>query len=143
MVTAIIDTKGFTNDSEKLEKDVLNFLACKKSWNDLTKKMAKLKDKIAITAKSDLEKKSKTTGTVTYLVDDRDGIKISIANDFKIIDEKMLQDVLGDSYIDLVTEKTTYRAEPKLKEMFLELSKDFKNSMEIVEKTPTIAMVTN
>jgi bifunctional DNA-binding transcriptional regulator/antitoxin component of YhaV-PrlF toxin-antitoxin module len=79
------------------------------------------------------------TQTLTFCVDD-DKVKIGFAYDVKVKDIDTLKEVLGERFDDLVTVKTDYKPDTKLKEMALD-DDGLKECLSVKEKAPSVAVV--
>jgi len=79
------------------------------------------------------------TSTITFSVDD-DSVQISFGYDIKVKDEDTLRKILADRFDDLVTTKTTFTPDKKLKEMALE-DDGLHECMSVKAKTPALKVV--
>ena len=76
----------------------------------------------------------------TILCVDDDKVKIGFAYDIKVKDVDALKEILGDRFDDLVSVKTDYKPDTKLKEMTLD-DDGLKVCMSVKEKAPSVAVV--
>ena len=79
------------------------------------------------------------TSTITFSVDD-DSVQISFGYDIKVKDEDTLRKILADRFDDLVTTKTTFTPDKKLKEMALE-DDCLHECMSVKAKAPALKVV--
>lgn len=119
------------------EGSVADFVEIKTEIDELNEKLKVAKEVLidkAVEILGDDE-----TSTITFSVDD-DSVQISFGYDIKVKDEATLRKILADRFDDLVTTKTTFTPDKKLKEMALE-DDGLHECMSVKAKAPALKVV--
>lgn len=122
----------------KLQLAIEEFVEIKKQIDTLNDELKEHKDLIIAEAKANIGEENIVT--VSFILDDESGVKITFNSDIKIIDVNALSMLLGNKFDVLVKAETTYKPERKLKELALN-DDGLKECLEVREKAPSITLV--
>lgn len=137
MLTVKIGKDETPLESKAVQAAVLGFIAVKSEMDLLKKKLDEHKAVMVDEAREILS--DDETQTLTYCVGD-DKVKVSFGFDIKVKDADGLRTLLGSRFDDLVTVKTDYKPDTKLKEMALD-DDGLKSCLSVKEKAPSVAVV--
>ena len=137
MLTVKIGKNETELASKAVQAAVLNFVETKGEIDLLNEKLKGYKATMIDQARDILG--DGDTQTLTFCVDD-DKVKIGFAFDIKIKDEAALREILGERFDDLVSVKTDYKPDTKLKEMALD-DDGLRECMSVKEKAPSVTAV--
>jgi len=137
MLTVKIGKDESPLENKAVQMAVLGFSETKGEIDALNEKLKGYKATMADVARDILG--SGDTQTLTFCVDD-DKVKVSFGYDIKVKDVDALKELLGERFDDLVTVKTDYKPDTKLKEMALD-DDGLRTCLSVKEKAPAVAVV--
>ncbi|AQW80774.1 hypothetical protein [Campylobacter pinnipediorum] len=123
---------------KKLGRSIEDFCELKAQIDVLNEKLKDTKEYIAFRANELLS--DSDANTISLIVDNDNGVKVSLGQDIVIKDDELLRELLGDKFDMLVKTEVVYKPERKLKELALE-DNGLKECLSIKQKAAAVSML--